>query len=201
MGCFWLLKPPPRTEHPGWSSSSAAWAGLCLLLTSALPLRDRFPPCRCLSYRDIKLQRHCGGLSRELVHVHTQEAQPQLGAQDLSPCQCVPALTASKHCCPSQPALQSCQFWTYFTNCSDIFPSKGNYLSTAAAQPARATLCSRPGSLGLHSRESHRCIHVTLVKSHYSALSGVGQPGSEQQPLVLPNLLIPLSCHVQVCSF
>lgn len=50
---------------------------------------------------------------------------------------------------------------------------------------------SAPGEAarGLQNRENHKCINVTVVKNHYSALSAVGESGSEQQSLVLPHLL------------
>lgn len=83
------------------------------------------------------------------------------------------------------------------TNCTGIFPTRGELheqLSTSRASPH----CAQPlgeAASGLQNRESHRCINVSLVKIHYSVLSGMGGEVcfltcSHFPPLPCPCLLI-----------
>lgn len=131
----------------------------------------RFPSCHCLSYCDIKFQWHLVVYLRSLSMLTLKRLSPSLGPLwSHSPtCHHVPALAVPKHYWPS-----------FELNKLHRHLPKVREITWAAAEPAQATLCSSKAALGLQNRESHKCINVALVKTHYSALSAVGESGSEQ---------------------
>lgn len=86
---------------------------------------------------------------------------------------------------PSQPALQSCSLLNKVPRPLPKVRELPEQQQQSQPRPHSAPGEAPPGLL---SRESHKCMDVAPVKTHYSVPSAVGESGSEQS-LVLPNLL------------